>query len=494
MRIWTVGRRIAGGYAVLLLLLVVVFAVGAIALIDTRDKYRSALDAQEGAVLQLEAGRAPDSAFLSFLRFIVIKDEKYLAEQKQAVAEARRTMSDLSETAPTAQLRAGWANALRLLNANDAAMTKLIAANEAKKAKESQRIFLQEVLPTRDKLRTTVARLVDASTSSAAKTADTATSESSRALWIMLVAAAVALAFGAVFAWTLARSIVGRLRETVGTLSSVSAEILAATTQQAAGVAQEQTAVNETSTTVDEVRQTALLASDKAKEVADTVRRTAETSQDGQRAVEKSVKAAQEAKTRMEGIAEQIIGLSGQGRAIGEILVAVNELAEQLNLLAVNAGIEAAKAGEAGRGFAVVAAEVKALAEQSKRATAEIREILNEIQRSTQAAVIAAEQGVNSSAAGEAVVSDAGDAIRILAENLASSARASQQILVSAQQQMAGVDQMAAAIDNIHQASTQNMAATQQVEQAAKNLDELAGRLVELVAGARDGGNGRRGS
>jgi methyl-accepting chemotaxis protein len=494
MRRWTVGRRITSGYAVLLVLLLVVVVVGALALTDTRDKYRSAVRAQEGAVRQLEAGRAPDIAFLSFLRFIVVKDPKYLKERKQAVAEARRTMTELSKTAPTAELRAGWSNALRLLNTNDAATTKLIAANEAKKPKESQRIFLEEVLPSRDRLRATVGRLVKASTASAATAADTATEESSRALWIMLGVAAIALALGAVLAWTLARSIVGRLRETVGTLSSVSAEILAATSQQAAGVAQEQTAVNETSTTVDEVRQTAMLASDKAKEVADAVRRTAETSQDGQRAVDKSVRAAQQAKAQMEGIAEQILALSGQGRAIGEIVVAVNELADQLNLLAVNAGIEAAKAGEAGKGFAVVAAEVKALAEQSRRATAEIREILNEIQHSTQAAVIAAEQGVKTSADGETVVSDAGEAIRVLAESLSASDRASQQILVSAQQQIAGVDQMAVAIENIHQASAQNMASTQQVEEAAKNLDRLAGRLVKLVAAKRRDGEGRDGN
>jgi methyl-accepting chemotaxis protein len=496
MRRWTVGRRITSGYAVLLVLLLVVVVVGALALTDTRDKYRSAVRAQEGAVRQLEAGRAPDIAFLSFLRFIVVKDPKYLKERKQAVAEARRTMTELSKTAPTAELRAGWSNALRLLNTNDAATTKLIAASEAKppKPKESQRIFLEEVLPSRDRLRTTVGRLVEASTTSAANAADTAGEESSRALWIMLSVAAIALALGAVLAWTLARSIVGRLRETVGTLSSVSAEILAATSQQAAGVAQEQTAVNETSTTVDEVRQTAMLASDKAKEVADAVRRTAETSQDGQRAVDKSVKAAQQAKAQMEGIAEQILALSGQGRAIGEIVVAVNELADQLNLLAVNAGIEAAKAGEAGKGFAVVAAEVKALAEQSRRATAEIREILNEIQHSTQAAVIAAEQGVKTSADGETVVSDAGEAIRVLTESLSASDRASQQILVSTQQQIAGVDQMAVAIENIHQASAQNMASTQQVEEAAKNLDRLAGRLVKLVAAKRRDGEGRDGN
>jgi len=493
MKTWTVGRRVTAGYAVLLVLLVVVVAVGAYALTDTRDKYSSAIHAQERLTRQVDAGAAPDIAFLNFLRYIVTPNPKFLEDRRRAIADARRTMTELARAAPTPERKALWQEALRLLNANDDAMTRLIAANKAKKSKESQRIFTQEILPTRDRLHTIVSGIVSSSEASSAELADTASHTSSRAFWIMVIVAAVALVLGAVLAWALARSIVVRLREAVGTLSSTAAEILAATTQQAAGVAQEQTAVNETSTTVDEVRQTALLASDKAKEVADAVRRTAETSQDGQRAVDKSVEAAQEAKAQMEGIADQILALSGQGQAIGEIVAAVNELAEQLNLLAVNAGIEAAKAGEAGRGFAVVAAEVKGLAQQSKRATAEIREILGEIQRSTQAAVIAAERGVKTSATGEVVVSDAGEAIRVLAESLSASARASQQILVSAQQQLAGVDQMALAIENIQQASAQNMVSTRQVEQAAKNLDALAGRLVGLVAVShRDGGNGRR--
>jgi methyl-accepting chemotaxis protein len=475
------------------LLLVVVVAVGAYAMTNTRDKYSSAVRAQDRLARQLDAREAPDIAFLDFLRYIVKPNPKLLDDRKRAVRDARRTMTELADTAPTPERRALWHEALRLLDANDAAMTRLIAANKAKKQKESTRIFTEEILPTRDRLRALVTGIADASERSSAKTAANASHTSSRAFWIMVVVAAVALVAGVLLAWALARSIVVRLREAVGTLSSTAAEILAATTQQAAGVAQEQTAVNETSTTVDEVRQTALLASDKAKEVADAVRRTAETSQDGQRAVEKSVEAAQEAKAQIEGVADQILALSGQGQAIGEVVAAVNELAEQLNLLAVNAGIEAAKAGEAGRGFAVVASEVKSLAEQAKRATSEIREILGEIQRSTQAAVIAAERGVKTSATGEVVVSDAGEAIRVLAESLNASARASQQILVSAQQQLAGVDQMALAIENIHQASTQNMVSTRQVEQAARNLDELAGRLVSLVSvSGRDGTDGSR--
>jgi methyl-accepting chemotaxis protein len=282
-------------------------------------------------------------------------------------------------------------------------------------------------------------------------------------------------------------SLVAQIGEAAGNLASASAEILAATTQQAAGVAEESTAVQETSTTVEEVKQTAQVAADKARAVADAALKSAQTSQDGRRAVDDTVASMGEAKSRMEALAQRILALSEQAQAIADLNAAVSDLAEQSNLLAVNAAIEAAKAGDAGRGFAVVAAEVKALADQSKQATLQVRQLLADIQRATHAAVMAAEQGVKTVDQGSAVAASAGTAIRLLAGNVQDAAQAAQQIVASAQQQLAGMDQVALAMHGIRQASAQNLAATRQVEQAARDLDALARRLTTLVGTLRNG-------
>jgi methyl-accepting chemotaxis protein len=269
--------------------------------------------------------------------------------------------------------------------------------------------------------------------------------------------------------------------EGVNVLASSSSEIMASTTQMAAGAAETATAVSQTSTTVEEVKQTAQLSSQKARFVSDSAQRSVQISVGGKRAVEESVNGMTRIREQMESIAESIVRLSEQSQAIGEIIATVNDLAEQSNLLAVNAAIEAAKAGEQGRGFTVVAQEVKNLAEQSKQATAQVRTILNDIQRATQGAVLATEQGAKAVESGVKQTQEAGESIRQLTESIAESAQAATQIAASSQQQTVGMDQVALAMDNIKQASTQNAASTRQAEGAARNLYDLGQKLKQIV-------------
>lgn len=271
------------------------------------------------------------------------------------------------------------------------------------------------------------------------------------------------------------------IAETVGSLTSTAAEILAATTQQAAGAAEQAAAVTETTTTVDEVAKTAEQAAQRARHVADAAQRSVEISRAGQKAVGDATAAMEGLSAQVEGIAESTLGLAERAQAIGEITGAVNEIAEQTNLLALNAAIEAARAGEMGKGFAVVATEVKDLATQSKRSTVQIRQILEDIQKATNAAVLATEQGTKSAANATRLVTQAGEAIAGLTETVAEAATAGAQIAASAGQQAIGTSQITEAVRNIGEASTQNLASTRQAERAAQDLNDMARKLKELL-------------
>ena len=277
------------------------------------------------------------------------------------------------------------------------------------------------------------------------------------------------------------RRTTAELSEGINVLASSASEILASTAQVASGAAETGTAIAETTSTVEEVKQTAQVSSQKAKYVSDSAQKATQVAQTGRKSVDASIEGMKRIQAQMESIAESVVKLSEQSQAIGEIIASVNDLAEQSNLLAVNAAIEAAKAGEQGKGFAVVAQEVKSLAEQSKQATSQVRTILNDIQKATTAAVLATEQGSKAVESGVKQSAEAGEAIRQLADSIAEAAQAATQIAASSQQQLVGTDQVAMAMDNIKQASAQNVAGTKQTETAAHSLHELGQKLKRLV-------------
>jgi PAS domain S-box-containing protein len=271
------------------------------------------------------------------------------------------------------------------------------------------------------------------------------------------------------------------VKETVNVLAASSAEISAATSQVATGTAETATAITETSTTVEEVQQAAKLSAQKAKNVADSALQLSLVFQNGQKAVEETINGMERIREQMETIAQTVIRLSEQSQSIGGIIASVTDIADQSNLLAVNAAIEAAKAGEHGKGFAVVAQEIKNLAGQSKLATAQVRNILNDVQKATGAAVMATEQGGKAVESGVKQSMQAGEAIRILAESSNEAAQAATQIVASSQQQVVGMDQIGVAMQNINQAGTETAVSMIQAEKSAKSLYELGQKLKELI-------------
>ena len=277
------------------------------------------------------------------------------------------------------------------------------------------------------------------------------------------------------------REVNREITEGVNVLSSSANEISASTSQLASSASETASAVTETTATIEEIRQTAQVTSQKARNVADAAQRAVNVAQNGQQATSQTTEGMLRIREQMEAIAEGMMRLSEQSQAIGQIIASVDDLAQQSNLLAVNASIEAAKAGEQGKGFAVVASEVKSLADQSKQATMQVRAILTDIQKATSSAVLATEQGSKAVEIGVTQSEQAGAAILALAESVDEAAQSATQIAATSQQQLVGMDQVAQAMENVKQASGQNVGGARQLEEAARNLTELGHRLKGQV-------------
>jgi methyl-accepting chemotaxis protein len=272
-----------------------------------------------------------------------------------------------------------------------------------------------------------------------------------------------------------------QVRETANDLNEGAVEILTATTQQAAGASEQSAAISQATATVDEVKTISEQAIDRAQEVVNASQRTVDVSHTGEQAVRDTIATMGHIEERVESIAEKILALSEQTQQIGEIITTVGDIATQSNMLALNAAIEAARAGEHGKGFAVVATEVRNLAEQSRQATAQVREILLDIQDGINATVMATEEGIKVVDQGVNLVAGTAIAIEQLAGVIDESAQAAMQMVAGGQQQASGIEQIALAMQNINQATQQGLTSARQVEKAVQGLHGLARILIEIV-------------
>lgn len=264
-------------------------------------------------------------------------------------------------------------------------------------------------------------------------------------------------------------------------ISASAGQILATVNEHTASASQQSAAIVETTSSVEQVRVAAEQAAAKAEEVATQAQLSVKVGDDGFSAVEDITTGMSDIQAHVNLITRNILNLSEQTQQIGDITTSVSELAGQSNLLAFNAAIEAAKAGEHGKGFAVVAEEVRNLAEQSKQATVQVQGILAEIQKATRSAVEAAQDGTATVQANTGKARRAGEVIGEMADINRGASQAAQQISALARQQSVAMDQIAQAMTETGQATQQFVDGANDSQTAAEQLDGVARELRSAV-------------
>jgi methyl-accepting chemotaxis protein len=260
-------------------------------------------------------------------------------------------------------------------------------------------------------------------------------------------------------------------------LAQAAEQIRDATNRQIESATQQDAVVAQTTATVNEVRATVTETAERAQNVAENAQASIEVSRTGEQAVTDAIEGMHLIRRKVEDIADNILILSEHTQQIGEIIATVNSIADQSKMLALNASVEAARAGEEGKGFAVVAMEVRNLAEQSREATAQVRDILSEIQRATNAAVMVTEEGTKGVDRGVSLVDRAGQTIQELARTIEENALAAVQIAASTRQQAVGMDQLTNAMRTIKEATADAATSTMQVERNVQQLQGVAEHL-----------------
>lgn len=481
----TISKKIIGSYVVVLALLVLVTSVAFYALNQTQTTYNRFLNVDERLLEAANELRSVTFAQQTYVRGMLLYQE--LHQVNQGLLETNdRQFKQIFERmrALTGDAESDLLDDLETLQQQlEQAQHHTVRLALQKKTDAATEYAIQEFRPRSVALIEKAKRFYDQQARLLEKGRIELAEKVNSYTLTLIIAALFAIIVGLTIGTHLSRVITRELRENIAQVSSSSAEILATTSQVASSAAETAAAVSETTATVEEVKQTAQHASQKAKYVSDSAQKASNVSQAGRRSVEEALHVMHRIREQMGSIAESIVQLSEQSHAIGQIIATVNDLAEQSNLLAVNAAIEAARAGEQGKSFGVVAHEIRSLAEQSKQATGQVRTILGDIQKATNVAVLATEQGNKAVEAGVKQSSETDEAIRLLSASINEAAQAATQIAASSHQQMVGMDQVAVAMNNIKEASEQNVSGTRQAELAAQGLHQMGVRLRLLVGG-----------
>ncbi len=268
----------------------------------------------------------------------------------------------------------------------------------------------------------------------------------------------------------------------VGQIQSSSAELQAAATQQATGAKEQTTATSEITTTVSELLATSRQISESARRVSQIAEQTADGSRKGLTTVESTAESLAGVRRQVDQIVTHMLELGKKSQEIGAVTDIVSELAEQTNILAINATIEAAGAGESGKRFAVVADEIRKLADRVGGSAKEIRGLIEDVRGAVNTTVMATETGSKSVDAGSRLFAEVAQSFSQISQLVGTTTEAAREIELSTKQQTSAVEQVNMAIANVAQASKETEASSTQTLQTSVQLSGLSKDLLRIIA------------
>jgi len=480
---WTVGRRLVAGFGLSATVMGLVATVAYLNINrlvenDTWVKHTFEVRATLAGILteliDAETGTRG---------FIITGDESFLEIQQSAVKRVPASLDnvrkltadnanqqhriDMLQSLVDQKLRQQKERIDVRRGAGFEAAAKLVAAGAAKQVMDE----IRGVLADADREEANLLRI----RSEEAKTSANWTI--SIILWGGLLGTLAVVAIG----WFITRSLSGQIGGAVGQVKSSSAELQAAANQQATGAKEQATAMTEISTTISELLATSRQIAESAQRVAHNAEQTASAARSGHGTVDSTHETISGIRRQVDQIVAHMLELGKKSQEIGTVLDIVSELAEQTNILAINATIEAAGAGDAGKRFAVVAEEIRKLADRVGGSTKEVRVLIEEVRSAVNTTVMATETGSKAVDAGTKQFGDVASAFKQISSLVSTTTDAAREIELSTKQQSTAVEQVNSAIANVTQASVETEASAGQTLQTVSQMAAMSRDLLRII-------------
>jgi methyl-accepting chemotaxis protein len=414
--------------------------------------------------------------------YVMTSQGNYLEEIRQARGEFEDAMGRLQQAVYTEEGKRQLDAVQRAEADHQAALERLISLRGTSATLETiARAFDEQVSPKRQVLSDAVDQFVERQRRLLEEERRDSTSTASLAINLVIAMAAGAILLSSAMAFFLTRSLGRQIGTAVGQVQSSSSELQAAANQQATGAKEQASAMSEISTTISELLATSRQIAESAQHVARIAEEAAGAAHKGEGTVERTHESISGIRRQVDLVVSHMLDLGRKSQQIGAVVEIVSELAEQTNILAVNATIEAAGAGEAGKRFAIVADEIRKLADRVAGSAKEIRGLIEDVRSAVNTTVMATETGSKVVDGGSKQFMEVTTVFKQIASLLTTTTQAAREIELSTKQQATAVEQVNVAISNVAQATKETEASSSQTFQTASALTGLSRKLLRLI-------------
>ncbi|MEG5265260.1 methyl-accepting chemotaxis protein [Pseudomonas sp. JDS28PS106] len=278
------------------------------------------------------------------------------------------------------------------------------------------------------------------------------------------------------------RELIGGIRDGVTQIASAAEELSAVTEQTSAGVNSQKVETDQVATAMHEMTATVQEVARNAEEASEAAVAADQQAREGERVVGEAIAQIERLASAVDNSSQAMDALRVESDKIGSVLDVIKSVAEQTNLLALNAAIEAARAGEAGRGFAVVADEVRSLAQRTQKSTEEIEGLIASLQSGTQQASSIMDSSRSLTGSSVELTRRAGGSLESITRTVSAIQSMNQQIAAAAEQQSATAEEINRSVINVRDVSEQTSAASEETAASSVELARLGNHLQVLVS------------